>query len=207
MVCFKNRDKTKEEDGSFCMISEKMDQRLRVYIQALQGFADRTWYPLLIGFLAALDNIVIIIPNDGILISSSMLTPKRWFVLALSVAVGSSFGAFVLAALVELQGLPLILDMYPGVNETQAWQWSLEFFEKFGLLLVFVVAATPFVQQPAIILASLADTPLVQLVAVIFFGRLIKFLIMAYIGSHAPRLLTKMWGVKGEMKDVGIKLK
>jgi membrane protein YqaA with SNARE-associated domain len=83
----------------------------------------------------------------------------------------------------------------------------LEFFEKYGLLLVFVVAATPFVQQPAIILASLADTPLFELVAVIFLGRLIKFLIMAYIGSHAPRLLTKMWGVKGELKDVGIKLK
>jgi membrane protein YqaA with SNARE-associated domain len=70
----------------------------------LQRFVDRTWYPPFIGFLAALDNIVIVIviviPNDGILISSSMLTPKRWFVLALSVAVGSSIGALVLAALV-----------------------------------------------------------------------------------------------------------
>ena len=207
MVCGKDRDKAKGEDGSIYMISERIHQRVRDHIRLLQRFVDRTWYPPFIGFLAALDNIVIVIPNDGILISSSMLTPKRWFVLALSVAVGSSLGALVLAALVELQGLPLILEMYPGVNETQAWQWSLEFFEKYGLLLVFVVAATPFVQQPAIILASLADTPLFQLVAVIFLGRLIKFLIMAYIGSHAPRLLTKMWGVKGELKDVGIKLK
>lgn len=111
MVCGKDRDKAKGEDGSIYMISERIHQRVRDYIRLLQRFVDRTWYPPFIGFLAALDNIVIVIPNDGILISSSMLTPKRWFVLALSVAVGSCLGALVLAAPVELQGLPLILEM------------------------------------------------------------------------------------------------
>lgn len=62
-------------------------------------------------------------------------------------------------------------------------------------------------QQPAVILASLADTPLSQLAAVIFVGRFIKFMIMAYVGSHAPRLLERMWGLKGELEDVGVQVK
>ncbi len=188
------------------MISEKLHKTISDYVKLLQRFTDRFWYPPLIGFLAALDNFIIIIPNDGILISSSMLAPKRWFILALSIAVGSTIGAIALAYLVETQGLPWILEIYPNINETKTWALTFEFFEKYGLLLVFVVAVTPFVQQPAIILASLAHTPYFELAAVIFTGRFIKFLIMAYVGSHAPRLLTKMWGVKTELKDVGVKI-
>lgn len=195
------------EKGSSRMISQRLHEKISACIKFLQRYADRFWYPPLIGILAALDNILIIIPNDGILISSSMLIPKRWFVLALCVAIGSTVGAIGLAALVEFHGLPWILDMYPGINETKSWALTVEFFEKYGLLLVFAVAITPFVQQPAVILASLADTPLLELAAVIFIGRFIKFLVMAYVGSHTPRLLSKMWGLKGELKEVGIKVK
>lgn len=188
-------------------ISSKVHNRIRRIVKYLQEFADRLWYPPLIGLLAALDNLILIIPNDGILISSAMLTPKRWFILALSVAIGSTVGAAGLAALIELQGLPWILEIFPGVNQTTTWKLTEDFFHQYGLLVVFIVAITPILQQPAVILASLADTPLVHLAAVIFVGRFIKFLIMAYVGSHTPRLLSRMWGLKGELEDVGIDVK
>jgi membrane protein YqaA with SNARE-associated domain len=186
---------------------EKFHSNIQRYIKILQNYADRIWYPPLIGLLAALDNLIVIIPNDGILISSSMLTPRRWFALALCVAIGSTVGAVVLASFVETLGLEWILKMYPGINETKSWLWTENFFDKYGLLLVFVVAITPFMQQPAIILASLAETPLSLLAAIIFSGRFIKFLLMAYVGSHAPNFLNKMWGLKGELKEVGVKIK
>jgi membrane protein YqaA with SNARE-associated domain len=173
----------------------------------LQSFADRIWYPPMIGFLAALDNILIVIPNDGILISSSMLTPRRWFFLALCVAIGSTIGATALATLIEVQGLPWILNLFPGVDQSTTWKLTEDFFQDYGLLVVFAVALTPIMQQPAVILASLANTPLLHLGAVIFVGRFIKFLIMAYVGSHAPKLLEKMWGLKGELEDAGVKIK
>ncbi|NJL24246.1 MAG: hypothetical protein HC902_03065 [Calothrix sp. SM1_5_4] len=176
-------------------------------MRRLQRFVDRVWYPPFIGLLAALDNFVVVIPNDGILISSSMLTPKRWFVLALSVSVGSTLGALGLAVLLEYFGLPWILEFYPALDESSAWVWTADFFHEYGLLVVFLVAASPVVQQPAVILASLANTPLLELTAVIFVGRLLKFMIMAYVGSHAPGLLKKMWGLKGELRDAGIEVK
>ena len=186
------------------MISLKLNDRIKSYVRFLQRFVDRVWYPPLIGFLSALDNFIIIIPNDGILISSSMLTPKRWFNLAVCVSIGSTIGAMLLAALVEYQGLPWILDMYPGVNETAVWKWTDQFFAQYGLLVVFIVAITPIMQQPAVILAALAFTPIAEVGAIVFAGRFVKFLAMAYAGSHAPRLLNKMWGVKDELNEVGI---
>jgi len=189
------------------MISEKIHKKIRSGVKWIQRHTRKYWFPPFIGFLAAIDNIVLVIPNDGILISSSLLTPKRWFVLALCIAIGSTFGAIMLAALIELKGLPWILELYPGIAETKSWALSQEFFDKYGLLLVFAVAISPLVQQPAIILASLANTPLLELTLVIFSGRFIKFLIMAYLGSHAPSVLGKLWGLKDELKDAGVNLK
>ena len=188
------------------MISKKMHHWISVKIKRLQTFVDRSWYPGFIALLAALDNLVIIIPNDGILISSSMLAPKRWFVFSLFIAFGSTLGALALAALVELQGLPWILELYPGLDQHPVWSVTKQFFDHYGLMIIFLVAVTPIMQHPAVILASLANTPLTQLAAVIFVGRFIKFLIMAYVGSHAPRYLNKMWGVKEELGEVGLEV-
>lgn len=182
----------------------QIHNRIRKLVKTLQKFSDRFWYPPLIGILAALDNFVLIIPNDGILVSSSMLTPRRWFTLGLSVAIGSTLGAIILASFVEIRGLEWILELYPGLNETKYWIWTKNFFDKYGMILVFVVGMTPLMQQPIIILAGLAEKPLFLLATILFAGRIIKFLLLAYIGSHAPRLLNKMWGIRGELNDTGI---
>jgi membrane protein YqaA with SNARE-associated domain len=189
------------------MIFNKLHELISEYAKLLQRYADRYWFAPLIGLLAALDNFVIIIPNEGILISSSMVIPKRWFIFALNIAIGSTLGALALAALVEFQGLPFILKIFPGINETTLWAMMLKFFERYGLFFIFVVAITPIAQQPSIILASLANTPFLKLALVVFLGRSIKFFILAYAATHAPRLLSKIWGVKKELKEVGIELK
>jgi membrane protein YqaA with SNARE-associated domain len=187
-------------------LTASVRSKVRSAVLSLQTFADRYWYPPFIGLLAALDNLILIIPNDGILISSSMLTPKRWFVLALCVAVGSTIGAVGLAALIELQGLPWLVSLYPGIDQTTTWRITDEFFHSYGLIVVFVVAVTPVLQQPAVVFASLAGISLFEIGAVIFVGRFIKFLVMAYVGSHAPKLLNRMWGLKGELEDVGMEI-
>ncbi len=183
------------------MLSKVLKRHIRNKIRQLQLFADRIWYPPLLGFLAALDNLILVIPNDGLLISSSMLTPRKWLVLAINVTIGSTLGALALIIVVKSQGLPWILEVYPGVDQSQIWLWSLDFFQRYGMLLVFFVALTPIAQQPAVMLASLAQSPTQELCFVIFSGRLIKFIFLAYLASHTPKLISKLWGVQRELKD------
>ncbi len=171
----------------------------------MQRYTNRKWYPPFLGLLAGLDNLVIIIPNDGLLISSTLLVPKKWFAFALNVAIGSTLGAMVLASIVEYQGLPWILNHYPSLSQNQQWLMSQEFFEAYGLLFVFFIGLSPLMQQPAIVFAGLANTPLHKLALVVFTGRFIKFLIMAYIASHSPKYLKKLWGLKDELGEVDIK--
>lgn len=188
------------------MGSDKQQKYLRIQIKKIQRHTGKKWFAPLLGFLAALDNIVIVIPTDGLLISSSMLIPKRWLTFALSVTIGSMLGALLLASIVEFQGLPWIVEHYPNLLQTKSWIWSQEFFENYGLLFVFVVGLSPLMQQPAVILAALVNTPLYKLALVIFFGRLIKFMLFSYIASHSPKYLKKLWGVKGELDEVDMKI-
>lgn len=181
-------------------------KRVRECVRWLQKYARRIWYPPFIGVLAALDNLIVIVPTDGILVSSTILTPRRWAWLAFCISFGSTIGAIILAAIVEWHGLPWILDWYPHIIESQTWVYTDKFFEQYGLILVFVIAATPLMQQPAIILASLANTSLIELAAVVFAGRFLKYLLMAYLASHAPRLLKNVWGIRGDMDDAGVKI-
>lgn len=188
------------------MIAPKFHEKIQKYVTNLEKFADRAWYPPLIGFLAALDSLVMIIPTDGILIASTMIIPRRWPIHAICVTIGSTLGALILSALVEYEGLPFILKYYPSIIETSTWAWTEQVFEKYGLLLVFAIGASPLMQHPVVILAGLADTPLLPLAAAIFTGRAIKYAVMAYLASHSPKMLKKIWGLQTELKDAGIKI-
>ncbi|MGE4132766.1 MAG: YqaA family protein [Bdellovibrionales bacterium] len=187
-------------------ISDKVHEIVQRQVKSLQRFVDRPWYPGLVALIAFVDNFVLIIPTDGILISSSMLAPKRWLSMGVLVAIGSTLGAVVLALLVHEHGLPWILHFAPGLNQTTTWIMTDRFFDQYGLVLVFLIAISPIMNQPVVILAAMADVPVLEISAVVMVGRIIKFLVVAWVGSHAPSLLTRMWGLKGEMREAGVKL-
>jgi|GEM_PF-408057 len=187
--------------------SKKIRHKIESCVHYLQNFTDRKWYPLLLGSLALIDYFIIIVPTDGILISSSMLKPKKWFYLAICVALGSTLGALILFYLVKTYGLAWLLEIYPNFNQGETWLLTESFFLKYGWLLVFVIAVSPIVQQPIVILAALAPLSFFHMFITVLTGRLIKSLVLSYIGSHSPKLLSKLWGVKGELDDVGIHIR
>ena len=62
---------------------------------------DRPWYVALVGGLAALDLFIMIIPTDGLLVTSVLVRPKRWVSWFLWVSIGSAVGAAALAAIIH----------------------------------------------------------------------------------------------------------
>lgn len=185
---------------------KRIHVHIRRTIRKFQKFIDRVWFAPLLALLAALDSLIIVIPTDGLLISSTILKKSRWWYFAFSVALGSSLGALVLVALSDYLGLEKILEYYPGLDQSHIWQVTMDFFKEYGIIVAFVVGLTPFSQQPALIIAGLIHNSFMGLSIAIFLSRVIKYLLMAYIASHAPKLLNKMWGLKDELADSGIKI-
>jgi membrane protein YqaA with SNARE-associated domain len=169
------------------MKSEYYLQIIKNKLEQLERQTDKIWYKPLIAVLAFLDNFIIIIPTDAILIASTASAPKKWSLFAFIMALGSTAGAILLAYLISVEGLPIILKIFPGINQTEAWIWSNTYLTKYGLVFIFLISLTPMTQGPSIILAALAHISLIQLSLVVFTGRLLKFLILAKVATLAPK--------------------
>ncbi len=158
----------------------------------------------MIALLAGLDAFILIVPTDGLLVGAAMLAPRRWIATTIIVSLGSSLGYLLFAYLLEKHGLPFLLHWSPGLDQASIWMWSNSFFDKWGALALFLVAVGPVPQQPAVALAALAAMPLWEIFSLVLLGRLLKYGFLCWIGTHAPNLLTKLWGMKKELQEVGI---
>lgn len=182
----------------------KLQASTRAFVKWAHKFTDKAWYTLLLSVFAALDNFVILIPTDGILISSTLLRARRWFLYACAITIGSACGALLLIYLLRSFGVPWLLEFYPTLDEGFIWATTEQFFLKYGLIVVFLVAITPVMQHPAIVLACMSELPVLNIFLALLLGRFIKYLIMSYICSYAPKMLGKMWGLQDEMSDAGV---
>jgi membrane protein YqaA with SNARE-associated domain len=175
---------------------------MKYFFKRIQDFINRPWYEWLLGFLAGLDHFIVVVPTDGLLISSALLAPKKWVRLAVLVSLGSTLGAMLLGAIVKTYGSPWLESHFPELLNSQAWQLSTDLFSQYGLYFLFAVAATPIVSQPVVILTALSDKTLINLFFVMLAGRLLKYFIMAATARWAPQKLSKLWGVQAELKEV-----
>ncbi len=182
-----------------------MHERIQRWIKALQKHADRWWYAPLIGLLAGADLFLIVIPTDGLLISGVMLAPKRWIYTAFMVTLGSSLGTLALGALLQEHGLPFLLKIVPGIDQGSAWIWTQNLMDQWGTWAVFLVALSPLMQHPAVAIAALAGMTLTNLFVMVFAGRILKYLFLAYLATHAPAVLGRLWGLQHELEEVGVK--
>lgn len=171
------------------------------WLQRIQKYAHTRWYPLVLAFLAALDHFVVIIPTDGLLITSVMLAPKRWITKFLWLTFGSVLGGVLLAVMVQHYGNPFLEWVMPGIHGARSWQITQDFMESYGLWTLFGVAASPFIQHPAIAIAALMELPLLHIAGALIAGRLLKYALFAYLASHAPRYLLKVKFIRKEIEE------
>jgi len=184
------------------MLIDRYHEIARKLISTIQKFVNRIWFGPLLIFLSMCDSLIVVIPTTGIMVSSTIVQRKRWWEFGVYVAIGSALGAFIIVLLTKYYGLEKLTLLVPSLTTSSIWKWTLYFFKQYGLLVVFIVGLMPFSQQPALILATLSNISLTPLVVVIICSRLIKFPFIAYLASHAPKFLRKIWGIKFELEDV-----
>lgn len=181
-----------------------MSRTIQNWVKALQNYANRWWYTPLIALLAAADLFLIVVPTDGLLVSAAMLNPRRWLYIALMMTFGSTLGCIALAAVLQEHGLPFLLQIKPGLDQTAIWVWTNNLMDNWGQWAVFLVAASPLMQHPAVALAALAGMPLMQLFLLVLSGRALKFLFLSWVATHAPGMLGRLWGIQDDLKEVGL---
>ncbi|HSB94896.1 MAG TPA: hypothetical protein VLC91_00495, partial [Spongiibacteraceae bacterium] len=172
--------------------------------QQLDKFVCRWWYGPFLFLAAGIDHYVIFIPTVGLMASSVFLTPKRWLSIALWTACGSWLGAWLLGVAAQHLGLSFIETYFPRLLQTPMWGWAHGFFSDYGAWVVFVAGLAPFPQQPPVVIAAIAGTPLVTIGAVLLIANVMKFGFISYLASHAPQKLNRIGEVREELHKLHV---
>ena len=167
-------------------------------ILKLEKSIDRPWYLSVIALLSGFDLFVIFIPIDWILISSTLIRPKRWISLFISLAVGSAIGALVLGVLSHVYGESFLrLFMNDPLNSPQ-WIKSLDYIDRYGAWALAFISFGPIPQQPAVAICGMAGMSYFKIFFAVLVARLTKYGIFAWSSTHAPWVLRKLRIIKVE---------
>jgi|SoiMethySBSTD1v2_1073268.scaffolds.fasta_scaffold101923_3 membrane protein YqaA with SNARE-associated domain len=136
--------------------------------------------------LAIIDSIGVPLPAaiDGLLIgvaASSAHSPQTAYFTALLAVIGSAGGNAALF-LMARQGNRLISKGGPPPGKRKRFR---EWFQRYGLLTVFLPAIVPFLPLPLkvfVISAGAFHTPFGRFMAVILVARSIRYFSLAYLG-------------------------
>lgn len=170
-----------------------MGTRSDKLIKKLSSFAQRPYYLPLIGLLLGLDLFVAFIPSDIIVITSSLLKPKRKFWVFFVATLGSALGATALASTMRWPWFYDLLNLNRITHSSQ-WQTSVDYIDHWGWLGMAFIAFGPLPQQPFVLVCGLSNMPLWLIGFSVWLGRAPKYGFYAWASSHAPALLKKILG-------------
>ena len=174
-------------------------EKIKNRISKIFRFTDREWYPYAVSALTAADVFVGVIPSDALLVSAVLGRPKKWIKIGLMFAIGNFLGAALLAGIVYWDA-DLLREFFPQFFQSNAWLTVANFMEKYGGFALVVAIMGPFPIQPFIILPLLSGFPFKTFLIIYSLARLFKVLLVAWLASHTPKLLTK-WSLGLEDKQ------
>lgn len=162
----------------------------------LESVVDRYWAVPALAALAGLDLFIMVVPTEWILISTVMLRPKRWWTTALWLTTGSAIGAFLLGYAVQNIGPHVVDLLFEKALQTAFWLQAESWIDHYGAPALAVIAVSPLPQQPAVAIAALGKMAPWTIFAMIWLGRFPKYIVFAWLATHAPAVLTKIGVLK-----------
>ncbi len=131
--------------------------------------------PVLAGALAFLCTATMSVPVTAVIVPAVLVARRRWKAIVLLAALGSALGATLLVAIFQYWGWDQIYAMLPEMRESPSWLRVTGWVARWGVPALFVVAALPLPQTPALIFLALGQQPEGQILLAILGGKLIKY--------------------------------
>jgi membrane protein YqaA with SNARE-associated domain len=168
-------------------------QKFILRVQALmQATTLNWWYLPLCAGLAFAGTLTALYPVTAIVIPAVLLMPQRWLKIAVLTALSSALGATVLVLVVHHIGWNFIADHFPQLGSDERWISTMQFISEYGNAALFVVAATPLPQTPALIFIGIGEHQYLEVFACIFLGKILKYGVFAWASKHFPERI-KRW--------------
>jgi membrane protein YqaA with SNARE-associated domain len=163
------------------------------------GATRRRIYPFLIGMLALLLTLSMTLPFASVLALSVLLRRELWKEIVLLSSLGSATGGLLLYFLFHNLGWASVTEAYPDLIQSKAWIDATRWVSMYGTWALLGVAATPFPQSPALIFTAVSNLPAAEVFLALFFGKLLKYGVYAWLASTFPDWISNLIGHRSSM--------
>lgn len=172
------------------------------WVARLERFTGRIWYIPLIALLSAVDFLILIIPTDALLVSAVVFRPRRWISGAIWVGTGSAVGAWALAYALRTLDPEWASWLLSSTTSPESWTRVTQWIQSYGTIALGVLVAGPVPPQPIVAVAAAAKMPLSELFFSYWVGRNFRYLLIAWVATHAPSFLGNLKGVDKEIEKL-----
>lgn len=146
-----------------------------------------SWGPWGLLLLATLDSVGVPIVSgvDALLIAVAAVDPKQAYLAAVCAIVGSVFGSYILFAIARKGGQVMLEKHTSHGKGLKLRNW----FEKYGLLTVFIPALSPvpLPMKIPVFCAGALEVRARSFLCVVALARVIRYFALAYLGQHYGR--------------------
>jgi membrane protein YqaA with SNARE-associated domain len=123
-------------------------------------------------------------PVTAVVVPAVLLAPQRWRRIAAVTAVGSALGATLLVFALHNLGWNWVYERFPQLARDPTWIDVMDWAARYDALALFLIAASPLPQTPALIFFSIAGHDHLVVFVAMFCGKLLKYGLFAWLASR-----------------------
>lgn len=165
------------------MITLAIEQRVRAAIERATGSRR---YPFIVGVVAFVLTLSMSVPFASVLVFAVLLRRERWRVITLCSALGASLGGVLLYLLFHHLGWNQLVAWYPDIAASETWRDATTWITRYGAWALFLIAAMPLPQTPALAFAAITRLPVPEVLIALLAGKLIKYGLYAWLVARFP---------------------
>lgn len=135
-------------------------------------------------FLAMAGTMSAAYPVTAIVVPAVLLAPARWHRIAAATALGSALGATLLVFVMHNLGWSWIYERFPQLARDPRWMDVMNWAARYDALALFLIAASPLPQTPALIFFSIAGHDHLVVFVAMFCGKALKYGTFAWFASR-----------------------
>lgn len=165
------------------MITLALEHRVRATLERATGSRR---YPFVVGVVAFVSTLSMSVPFASVLVFAVLLRRERWRAITLCSAVGASFGGLLLYLVFHHLGWNQLVAWYPEIAGSKSWRDATTWITRYGAWALFLIAATPLPQTPALAFAAITRLPAPEVLIALLTGKLIKYGVYAWLVARFP---------------------
>jgi membrane protein YqaA with SNARE-associated domain len=154
--------------------------------RALIFSAAHRYYPLVVTLICFISTVTFSFPFAAVLVPAILLAPRRWISIGLLCGIASGCAAAVLVEIFRYVGSEFVLGRYPELIQLEGWQWASEWLQRYGLIVMLMIAASPMPQTPALFFCALANLPTLGILIAVGIGKAAKYLFLGWATARYP---------------------